>query len=116
MFPRICEVYLNDFGIEVSSDSIFKNVKIAELGKLIREILNDPKTALKKYFGTDYKLVGYEQHALTDGSSSQAISYVGVEKEGRTYWGAGVHEDIITSSIRALVVAINNCFSAARKK
>ena len=51
MFPRICEVYLNDFGIEVSSDSIFKNVKIAELGKLIREILNDPKTALKKYFG-----------------------------------------------------------------
>lgn len=78
--------------------------------------LDAVSNALKKYFGTDYKLVGYEQHALTDGSSSQAISYVGVEKEGRTYWGAGVHEDIITSSIRALVVAINNCFSAARKK
>ena len=77
--------------------------------------LDAVSNALKKYFGINYTLSGYEQHALTEGSTSQAISYVGVEKDGKTYWGAGVHEDIITSSIRALVSAINNCFEKAKK-
>ncbi len=77
--------------------------------------LDAVSNALKKYFGVNYTLSGYEQHALTEGSTSQAISYVGVEKDGKTYWGAGVHEDIITSSIRALVSAINNCFENAKK-
>lgn len=70
--------------------------------------LDAVSNALKKYFGVQYVLSGYEQHALSEGSTSQAISYVGVERDGRTYWGAGVHEDIITSSICALVSAINN--------
>ncbi len=77
--------------------------------------LDAVSNALKKYFGINYTLSGYEQHALTEGSTSQAISYVGVEKDGKTYWGAGVHEDIITSSICALVSAINNCFEKAKK-
>lgn len=77
--------------------------------------LDAVSNALRKYFGVNYKLSGYEQHALTEGSASQAISYVGVEKDGKTYWGAGVHEDIITSSIRALVSAVNNCFAAMKK-
>lgn len=70
--------------------------------------LDAVSNALKEYFGVQYVLSGYEQHALSEGSTSQAISYVGVERDGRTYWGAGVHEDIITSSICALVSAINN--------
>ena len=77
--------------------------------------LDAVSNALKKYFGVSYLLSGYEQHALTEGSTSQAISYVGVEKDGKTYWGAGVHEDIITSSIRALVSALNNCFAQLNK-
>lgn len=72
--------------------------------------LDSVSNALKKYFGVSYLLKGYEQHALSQGSSSKAISYVGVEKDGKTYWGAGVHEDIIVSSIKALVSALNNMF------
>ncbi|MBP5242411.1 MAG: 2-isopropylmalate synthase [Clostridia bacterium] len=77
--------------------------------------LDAVSNALKKYFGVSYVLSGYEQHALTEGSTAQAISYVGVEKDGRIYWGAGVHEDIITSSIRALVSAVNNLFESKKK-
>ena len=77
--------------------------------------LDAVSNALKKYFGVSYLLSGYEQHALSEGSTSQAISYVGVEKEGKTYWGAGVHEDIITSSIYALVSALNNLFEHTGK-
>ena len=77
--------------------------------------LDAVSNALKKYFGVNYVLSGYEQHALTRGSTSRAISYIGVEKDGRVYWGAGVDDDIITSSIRALVSAVNNCFEAMQK-
>ena len=70
--------------------------------------LDAVSNAIKSYFNLDYVLTGYEQHALTDGSRSQAISYVGVEKNGRTYWGAGVDDDIIKSSYYALASAVNN--------
>lgn len=74
--------------------------------------LDAVSNAIKKYFGVSYLLNGYEQHALASGSSSRAISYIGVEKEGVTYWGAGIHEDIIRSSVKALAAALNNMFEA----
>ncbi|MDE5766313.1 MAG: 2-isopropylmalate synthase [Clostridia bacterium] len=70
--------------------------------------LDAVSNAVKSFFNLDYVLTGYEQHALTGGSRSQAISYVGVEKGGRTYWGAGVDDDIIKSSYYALASAVNN--------
>lgn len=70
--------------------------------------LDAVSNALKTLFGLDYVLTGYEQHALTDGSRSQAISYVGVEAAGKTYWGAGVDYDVIKSGYKALISAVNN--------
>lgn len=70
--------------------------------------LDAVSNAIKAFFNLNYVLTGYEQHALTDGSRSQAISYVGVEANGRTYWGAGIDDDIIKSSYYALVSAVNN--------
>lgn len=70
--------------------------------------LDAVSNAIKALFALDYVLTGYEQHALTDGSGSQAISYVGVEKGGKTYWGAGVDDDVIKSGYKALVSAVNN--------
>ena len=67
--------------------------------------------ALKAHFGIEFELTTYEQRALSEKSDSQALSFVGVEKDGKTYWGAGVDEDIIQSSINALVSALNNYFA-----
>ncbi len=64
--------------------------------------------ALKKYFGIEFTLTTYEQRALSEKSDSKALSFVGLEKDGKFYWGAGVDEDIIQSSINALVAALNN--------
>lgn len=70
--------------------------------------LDAVSNAIKEQFGLDYVLTGYEQHALTDGSRSQAISYVGVESGGKIFFGAGVDDDIIKSSYKALTSAVNN--------
>ena len=62
---------------------------------------------IKQFFGISYELSTYEEHALSHGSSSKAIAYVGITCEGKSYWGVGMDEDIIKASIHALVVAVN---------
>lgn len=70
--------------------------------------LDAVSNAIKEYFKADYTLTDYEQHALSTSSRSRAISYVGIESGGKTYWGAGIDEDIIKSSYKALASAVNN--------
>ena len=69
--------------------------------------------ALGTYLKRDYTVNGYEQHMLTEGSSSKAISYLSIRADGRSYWGVGIHDDATTASVRALCAAVNNmlCFS-----
>ena len=74
--------------------------------------LDAVSNALKKYFGVQYELTGYEQHALSSGSFAQAVSYLGVETREHIYWGAGEHSDITLASVQALVSALNNLLSA----
>lgn len=69
--------------------------------------LDAVSNAIKQYFGMHYELSVYEEHALSRGSSSKAVSYVGVSCHNKMYWGAGIDDDIIKSSINALVVAVN---------
>lgn len=69
--------------------------------------LDAVSNAIKTYFGIDYELSVYEEHAISKGSASKAAAYVGIVHEGKFYWGVGVDEDIIKSSINALVSAAN---------
>ena len=59
------------------------------------------------YFGISYELATYQEHAISEGSSSKAAAYVEIVCQGRHFWGVGVDEDIIKSSIAALVSAAN---------
>ena len=58
------------------------------------------------------ELAVYEEHAISKGSSSKAAAYVGLNKDGVIYWGVGIDEDIIKSSIAALVAAGNKVAGA----
>ena len=70
--------------------------------------LDAVSNAVKKQLGIEFSELTYEEHALTKGSSSQAITYVSITKpDGKKVWGAGIHDDIIASSINALFSAIN---------
>lgn len=69
--------------------------------------LDAVSNTIKQYFGISYELSVYEEHALSHGSSSKAMAYVGITYDGKMYWGAGIDEDIIKASIHALTVAVN---------
>ena len=69
--------------------------------------LDAVSNAVKNFFGISYELSVYEEHAISKGSSSKAAAYVGIVHDGKFYWGVGINEDIIKSSIDALVSATN---------
>ena len=69
--------------------------------------LDAVSNTIKQYFDISYQLSEYEEHALTKGSSSKAIAYVGVTCNGVKYWGVGMDDDIIKASIHALCVSVN---------
>ncbi len=94
-------------GIEASV-TIYQNGKEETVVAMGNGRLDAISNALKDYFKLDYVLSGYEQHALTSTSRSQAMSYVSVQSDNVEYWGAGIDEDIIKSSYKALTSAVNN--------
>ena len=69
--------------------------------------LDAVSNAFKQYFNISYELSVYEEHSLSRGSSSKAVSYVGISHNGKMVWGVGIDADIIKSSIQALTVAVN---------
>ena len=64
-------------------------------------------TAIHTVTGREYVLENYVEHALEEKSSSKAASYVCITSGGQSFWGTGVHSDIMTSSVKALVSAVN---------
>lgn len=74
--------------------------------------LDAVSNAIKQHLGIKYFDLTYEEHALTIGSSSSAVTYVSIRlADGKKVWGVGVHNDIIASSINALFSAINRGIS-----
>ena len=71
--------------------------------------LDAVSNALKAVVGDSYSVEVYTEHALEVSSKSHAASYVGIKsaKNGKLTWGVGIDTDIIVSSVKALVSAIN---------
>lgn len=70
--------------------------------------LDAVSNAIDSVLTKKYTLENYTEHAIEDGTSSRAASYVAIKSEdGTVTWGAGIDSDIINSSVKALVSAIN---------
>ncbi len=101
----------------VDADMVRGNVEIAYLGEKKRVTveghgrLDCIANAIKRVTGIEYTLESYVEHALEEKSSSKAASYVSIGSNGKTYWGTGIHRDIMTSSVLALASAVNRMLS-----
>ncbi|MDD6504395.1 MAG: 2-isopropylmalate synthase [Lachnospiraceae bacterium] len=103
-------------------EGIFAEVTIAQ-GEQERVVnsngngrLDAVSNAIKQYFDVSYELSVYEEHALSHGSSSKAMAYVGLTYQDKMYWGVGMNEDIILASVHALVVAVNRLLDVRKSE
>lgn len=89
--------------LHVEADGEVREISASGNGRL-----DAVSNALKQCLGFSFTDLTYEEHALTKGSSSQAITYVSItQPSGEKVWGVGIHDDIIASSVNALFSAIN---------
>ena len=128
---EVYEIFIRDF-VNVSSplkltSSLYTELALGVSGEITLKMADKERTvssrgngrldcvsnAVKQFLGCDYSLETYTQHALEEKTTSQAASYVSIVKDGRTYWGAGIDSDIIVSSVKALISAVNRMLSEA---
>lgn len=54
-----------------------------------------------------YTFQSYNEHAISDGADSQAVSYIQLKHDGKSIFGVGVDSNISVASIKGILCAIN---------
>jgi len=71
------------------------------------------RNALLRAGCPSFRITNYAEHARSSGSDAEAVSFIQIQNsDGKKLWGAGIHPNIETSSIRALVSAVNRAFAS----
>ena len=64
-------------------------------------------------FGVEASVMDYVEHTMSVGTDAMAASYVecqvGEDDDAQIVWGVGIDSSIITSSLKAIISAINRC-------
>ena len=64
--------------------------------------------ALRDGLGLDLEVVDYSEHAVSAGTDATAAAYVELRApDGRSHWGVGLDESILTASLKAVVSGAN---------
>ena len=107
-FKRDGENYICD--VNVIADGIEQTITGKGNGRL-----DAISNALRDNLKVSFDIMDYKEHSLSKGSTSKAVSYVKINDcRNIDQWGVGIHEDIITSSVKALFAALNRAVSQRR--
>ncbi len=72
--------------------------------------------ALASSQGLNVDVLEYSEHALSEGSRAEAVSYLQVTINGIRHVGVAVHVDIITASLNAVLSAANQYISNQKNR
>jgi 2-isopropylmalate synthase len=71
-----------------------------------------PIDAMVKAAAMPFDILSYEEHSRGQGSGAQAVSYIEITtRSRRTLFGAGMHPNIITASLLAVLSAVNRAIA-----
>jgi 2-isopropylmalate synthase len=62
--------------------------------------------------GVDVRVLDYSEHAMSAGGDAKAASYLECAVAGSVLWGVGIDPSITTSSLKAIVSAVNRAVRA----
>ena len=64
----------------------------------------------------DLQILEYGEHALSQSAKADAVTYLQLKYEGRRYTGIAIHEDIVSSSVNALLNAVSQILHSRRQE
>ena len=62
---------------------------------------------LSEKIGVEIKVADYHQTAISSGSNAKAAAYIELEKDGKTFWGVGIHPNTTRASFDAIIVGLS---------
>ena len=71
---------------------------------------------LEHTFGMELQIQEYGEHALSQSSSADAVTYLQLKYEDERFTGIAIDEDIVTSSVNALLNAVSQVLHTRRKE
>ncbi len=119
MWVRFSEEYLEPQGTELLSHeiatsgdvtSVIAGLRVQGQSVTVTGSGNGPIAAFVQAINSQLhipiEVLDYAEHAVGAGAAAQAAAYVEVRCDGALRWGVGVHESIITASLRAVLSAM----------
>lgn len=107
---------------EDATTTVRANIEYNSQVTQITGVGNGPLDALcaglRKYLRIHFEICEYTEHALERSSSSKAVSYIAIkdnDDNDKIFWGVGVHENINTASIYALISAVDRMLTEISK-
>lgn len=77
-------------------------------GALLKGEGNGPIDAIVNALGLSIDVLSYEEHSIGSGSQARAVAFVEITTPARaTLFGIGLHENIVTASLMAVLSAVN---------
>ena len=62
---------------------------------------------LSEKIGVEIKVADYHQTAISSGSDAKAAAYIELEKDGKTFWGVGIHPNTTRAAFDAIIVGLS---------
>jgi 2-isopropylmalate synthase len=97
---------------EAGETTIEAPVRVGNAERLAKGTGNGPIAAfvdaLRRDAGITVSVLDYYEHAMGGGADASAVAYVEVKVgDGKVRWGVGIHPNIVSASLRAVVSAVN---------
>jgi 2-isopropylmalate synthase len=128
MWARFSDEYLQPQGTELLSHQIATSGDVTSVTVALRVqgqsvtvsgSGNGPIAAFVQALNSQrhipIEVLDYAEHAVGAGAAARAAAYVEVRGDGALRWGVGVHESIITASLRAVLSATGGLDRRQRK-
>lgn len=63
--------------------------------------------AINEALTANVRVLDYHEHAIGTGTDAKAVCYMELRVDDDELWGVGIHSDIVTASLRAIVSGVN---------
>jgi 2-isopropylmalate synthase len=109
---RPVELVTYDTAIAGAATTLVARLQVAGRDRTVRGTGNGPVAALvhalRTEFGLPFEVLDFSEHAVGAGADAAAVAYVEArDGDGRVRWGVGVHDSVLTASLRAVVGAFS---------
>src|SRR5690606_8546282 len=108
-------VTLEEYATTTVNDKVELNAQVRVKGETrsLSAVGNGPIDAYvnaRQALDVKVRVLDYTEHAMSSGGDAKAAAYVECEVKGRTLWGVGIDENIVTASVKAVTSAVNRAY------